>query len=281
KVGPGVSNEEAGASLRGPVPRHQERLVEARLGSPRLRLPVVAPAHQRRQRHQDRLRAPAGLEAEERAPVPHQVELHITAPPVELEVPLPLAVGGVPAPLDDGHIGGEEVVADALEEGEAALEPPLVEIVEKDPADPSRLLAVAEVEVFVAPRLVARVDLRTERRARLAGGAVPVDGVLLEAIVGREVEPAAEPPDGRLALLLGDEEADVHVRRGHVGIERMEDEGDAERLEAAPRELRPVNGGRRRKPRAEDMGETDPRLLEDRAAGENPRPAAAALRPLP
>src|SRR6202045_602148 len=105
------------------------------------------------------------------------------------------------------------MIADALQEIEAALESPLVEVIEKDPADSPRLLAVAKEEVFVAPFLVARIDVRPERRARLAGDAVPMNGVLLEAVVGGEIEAAAEPPDRHLALLRGDEEADVHVRR--------------------------------------------------------------------
>jgi hypothetical protein len=82
------------------------------------------------------------------------------------------------------------MVAHAPEEGEAALEAPLVEIVEENPADAARLVAMAEEEVFVAPLLEPRIDLRAEGLADLAGGAVEVDRVLLEAIIGGEVEAA-------------------------------------------------------------------------------------------
>src|SRR3546814_7025636 len=45
---------------------------------------AVFPAHQRRQAHQDRLAAATGLDPEQRAAVPQQVELDVAAAPVEL-----------------------------------------------------------------------------------------------------------------------------------------------------------------------------------------------------
>ena len=70
----------------------QEVAVQPRLGRARLGLPVVAPGHDRRHRHQDALGAPARLQAEQRAAVEHQVELDVAAAPVGLEVALALAV---------------------------------------------------------------------------------------------------------------------------------------------------------------------------------------------
>src|SRR5690606_16162879 len=78
--------------LRRPIARLQEVLQEPRLRAALLRPPVVVPAHERRQGHQDRLGPAARLEAEERAPVVDQVELDVAPAPVELPAPLALAV---------------------------------------------------------------------------------------------------------------------------------------------------------------------------------------------
>ncbi len=90
---------------RSPVPVHQEIGVQRRLRGAGCRMPVVAPFHHRRQRHQDRFGAPARLQAEQRAAVEHQVELDIAAAPVRLEVALALAVGHVLAALQDRQVG--------------------------------------------------------------------------------------------------------------------------------------------------------------------------------
>src|SRR4051795_924215 len=194
-----------------PVSRPQKVLVEPRLGRPRLRRPAIAPAHQGRQGHQDRLRPPSRLQAEQGSTVPHQIELDVAPAAVELKVALPLAVGRVLPVPQDRQVGRQEAVADTALESEAAVESPFLEVVEEDAADPPGLAAMAEEEVLVAPLLVARVDLRTEGLAGGAGGAMEVDGVLLEAVVGGEIEAAAEPPDRSRSLLLGKKEPHVHV----------------------------------------------------------------------
>ena len=101
-----------------------------------------------------------------------------------------------------GRYAGEEMIADAALIGEAALEAPLVEIVEEQPADAARLVAMLEEEISVAPFLVLRIHVVAERRARLLRGAVPVQHVFVERIVGREIEAAAEPPRDRVAALV-------------------------------------------------------------------------------
>src|SRR5690554_7794438 len=68
-------------------------------------------------------------------------------------------------------------------------------------SDAARLVAVLEKEVAVAPFLEARVDVGAERRAGVAGHAVPVHAVLLVGVVGRQVEAAAEPPDRKSTRL--------------------------------------------------------------------------------
>src|SRR5512139_77099 len=114
-----------------PIPRDEEIGVEPRLRRPRHGLPVVAPLHKGGQRHQDGFRAPAGLQPEQRAAVPDQVELDVAAAPVCLEVALPFAVRDVLPALENGSIRLQEMVADAPDEGEAAVEAALREIVEE------------------------------------------------------------------------------------------------------------------------------------------------------
>ena len=83
---------------------------------------------------------PLRLQAEERAAVPDEVELDVAAAAVQLEVALALAERRVLAALEDRRVGGEEMVADAARQREAALEAALVEVVEEDAADAARLL---------------------------------------------------------------------------------------------------------------------------------------------
>src|SRR6185369_7836312 len=103
------------------------------LGGPRLGAPVVAETDLRRERHEDRFRPPARLQAEEGATVVEEVELDVAAAPVELEVALALAIRDVLPALDDRQVGAEQAVAHGALEGERALEPPLGEVVEEEP----------------------------------------------------------------------------------------------------------------------------------------------------
>src|SRR5436189_1746278 len=70
-------------------------------------LPVVAPLDARRERHEDRLGAAAGLQAEQGAAVVDQVELDVAAAAVGLEAALALAVRRVLSFIDDRQIGIE------------------------------------------------------------------------------------------------------------------------------------------------------------------------------
>src|SRR5690606_1548599 len=94
-----------------PVARTQV-VLQARFRAAGLRREAVLPAHQRRQAHQDRLAAAAGLDAEQGAAVPEQVELDVAPAPVELELALALAMRRVAAAFDDRHVRVEEAVAD-------------------------------------------------------------------------------------------------------------------------------------------------------------------------
>src|SRR5690606_28828154 len=77
--------------LAQPVARTQV-VLQARLRAAGFRRVAVLPAHQRRQAHQDRLAAPARLDAEQCAAVPEQVELDVAPAPVKLEGALAFAV---------------------------------------------------------------------------------------------------------------------------------------------------------------------------------------------
>ena len=73
---------------RAPVAGMQEPLHEPGLRASRRRLPVVAPPHERRHRHQDRFRPPAGLQPEEGATVVNQAGLDVPAAAYQLELAL-------------------------------------------------------------------------------------------------------------------------------------------------------------------------------------------------
>src|SRR2546430_9059401 len=87
------------------------------------------------------------------------------------------------------------MVAHAAGQREAMLEAALAEIVEEDSTDAARLAAVAKKEILVAPALVAGMIVGAERSQRVAAAAVKVRRVLFEAVVGRQVHPATEPPE--------------------------------------------------------------------------------------
>src|SRR6187551_974311 len=172
------------------------------------------------------------------------------------------------------------MLRDAALISEAALEAPLVEIVEEQPADAARLVAMLEEEVSIAPLLVPRVHIVAERRARLLRGPVPVQDVFVERIVRREIEAAAEPPRDRV-LFRGAEEAHVGVRRRHVRVERMKDERHARCEPLRILQLGPLRRRARRQLRAHDVGKIYARLFEDRSVAKHAALAAAAFCALP
>ena len=79
-----------------------------------------------------------------------------------------------------------------------------------------------EIEIVVAPALVLRIELGAEWEERVAADAVKMDRVFGEAVIGRQVHAAAEPPDCRTALFTRDKKAQVHVHGRRVGIARMQ-----------------------------------------------------------
>src|SRR6185436_17334936 len=243
-------------------------------------MPVVLPARERRQRHQDRFGAAAGLQAERSAAVVDEIEFDITPATVQLEVALALAERRRAPARDDRQICRQKMIADAALIGEAALEAPLVQIVEEQAADAARLVAVLEKEIPVAPLLVARVHVVAERRARLLGRAVPVQDVFVERIVRGEIESAAEPPGNRV-LLGRAEEPHVGVSRRDVRVQRMKYQ---RHTGSEPLRILQFGSLRRRARRqlcAHHVRKIYAGLLEERAIAEHATFAAAAFGALP
>src|SRR5579875_1578471 len=113
----------------------------------------LRPGRERRQGHEDRLGIAAGHQAEARAAVIEEVELHVAAAPRELMPALRLGPARVHMPPHDGGIGGEKGAADILHKGEATLPVTALQIVEEDAACAARLAPVLDEEILVAPGL--------------------------------------------------------------------------------------------------------------------------------
>src|SRR5690606_9547953 len=156
-----------------------------------------------------------------------------------------------------------------------------IQIVEKQPADTARFLAMLQIKILIAPGFELPVDIRAERIARLLRHTMPVLAILVETIVWGEVIAAAKPPDRRFARLFRQKETYIGMGRGHVGIAGMNDQRDSQGLPAASCQLGAQCGRGRRQLVAEYMGETDAAFFEYRSVRQNPGAAPSALRSLP
>src|SRR5258708_329424 len=191
------------SEFREKISRAQEVFVQPGFGCSRFGSPVVVPADQRRHGHQDRCGAPARLQAEQRAAVVNQVEFHISAATVELKVALPLAPGHPPAALQNGHVGGKKMIADASREAEGMVEALVGVVVEEQTADAACFVTMRQEEIAVAPGLVFLVHAGPEGLAGRPGGAMPEQDVFVDPPVRREIEAAAEPPPAGPGAGLG------------------------------------------------------------------------------
>ncbi len=147
------------------------------------------------------------------------------------------------AALHDWQVGVDVGVANGTDEGEAGVEAPLVQVIEKQAANATRFVAVLDMEVAVAPGLVTRVDVGAKRRTRSFGHAVPVDAVFFVAVVGGEVEAAAEPPHRFFTFFFRDEKAHIGVGRWHMRIVRVNHQRHTERFKPATGQLRAMGAG--------------------------------------
>src|SRR5579871_530347 len=263
-----------------PFPRLQV-LGQSGLRRSRSGLVTVFVTHARRQRHQYGFDATAGLQAEERAAVIHEIELDVATATVELKLALALAIGRGGTARHDGRVGVEKAIAHRLQQGKAALESSLIEIIEKQPPDAALLIAVPQSEIVIAPLLVLGIDGFSKRSAKRTCGGVPVNTVLVERIEGRQIEAAAEPPDRFLLRPVSLEIAHIHMRRRHIWIQRMHHQGDAGRYPVAAGQMRTLRRGRGRQRVAHDSREADTRLLEDAPLLQDARAAPSARRTSP
>src|SRR5690606_21761340 len=145
--------------------RLKKKVVEARFGRIRFRVPIVFPAGEWGHGDENRFGASAALESEKGAPVEDEVELDVASASIELEIPFAFAPGCRFAAGNDRTVSGEKPVSDGADKLETAVESPRIEIVEKETADSARFFSVLQVEILVALFFVARINIRSERVA--------------------------------------------------------------------------------------------------------------------
>ena len=119
---------------------------------------------------------------------------------------------------------------------------------------------------------------------RRAGGLclpMPVTYVVLEAVVRRQIEAAAEPPHRVLARLFGNEESHIGMGCGHIGVARMNHQRNAHRTKSATGQLGARRTGRWRQVRAVYIRKADTGALEHGAVREDAAYAAAAFLAVP
>lgn len=129
-------------------------------------------------------------------------------------------VGGVHlALLNDGEVGGQERVQTVCAEAQQLCGIFVGEVVKEDAADATRLLAVLDVEVVVAPLFEAGVVVGVVAVAGVLEHLVEVDCVLVKEVAGGKIGAAAEPPRvGRAVLVHGLKVAVVEVHSGGHGV---------------------------------------------------------------
>mmetsp|Transcript_1261 Transcript_1261/g.3862 ORF Transcript_1261/g.3862 Transcript_1261/m.3862 type:complete len:325 (+) Transcript_1261:225-1199(+) len=247
----------------------------------------VLPPRCLRQRHEDRLNAPARLEAKDGAAIVDEVELDVPAAPHELPLLLLLREGVILVLGHQRKVGGHHRVEALLREGKDGLRVAVVLVVEEDAAEAARLAAVLDREVLVGPLLEARIVLWVVLVADVLVRLVEVRDVLFKEVRWCDVGAAAKPPHAAVRL----EVAVVEVHRRRHRVARVHHRREAAREEGNPFARRvplgAVGATRRRRlqgvlrHRAVHDGEGAARLLEDVAVAEHARDAAAAARPRP
>ena len=174
--------------------------------------------HDRRQRHQNRFGAASRLQAEQGAAVEYEIEFDVAPAPVRLKVALAVAVWRIASTLDDRYVRIQKRIADGALHGEALSKTGLMKVIEEHAADAARLVAMLQIEIFVAPLLEARVFVGAEGFERALARRVEVMRVLLVSVVRRQIRSAAEPKDVTLILRLCDEETTFMCTVGTCGL---------------------------------------------------------------
>ena len=110
-----------------------------------------------------------------------------------------------------------------------------IEIVEENASDPSRLLPMGDVEVFVAPLLEGAIDLaRSVCVAGVFKSPMEVYRVFLVYITRAQVAPSSEPPGDDFGGVVGIGDLEVAVVRVDgrcVGVAGVDYQADARRVE--------------------------------------------------
>src|SRR6266581_5837620 len=109
------------SSFAQPISRSQEIPIESSFRTRRVRLPVITPLHERGQGHQYRLSAAGRLQPEQRAAIVDEIELHIAAAAIGLEVTLALAVRKAFPALENGSVSRQKMVAHAARQAQASI----------------------------------------------------------------------------------------------------------------------------------------------------------------
>src|ERR1700676_948910 len=244
-------------------------------------MPIVFPANQRRQRHQDGFGAAARLQAEQCASIVNQIEFDIAAPPVELKLPLAIAVRLVLAAFQNGHECRQKMLTDAALKSKGTVKSAFVQIVEEQAADTAGLVSMRQEKVAIAPLLVFLIESRAERYARVPRGSMPMEHILVVGVVRREVEAAAEPPDFRARERPRHQEPDIAMRGGRMRISRVKYQRQAHRLEGRACDIRTQVRRGWRHLLAEHMRDRHSRALEYGAIAQYAAFAAAAFGPNP
>ncbi len=149
--------------------------------------------HDRRQRHQYRFGAAAGLQTEQCPSIEYQIEFDVAAAPVRLKIALALAKGHITPTLDDRYVRVEKCIADCAQHREALRKTRLVKVIEEHTADATWLVAMLQIKIFVAPLLETRVLVGAEGFKRALARRVKVLRVVLVPVVRSQIGTAAEP----------------------------------------------------------------------------------------
>src|SRR5210317_664524 len=183
------------------------------------------------------------------------------------------------APLDDWFVTLQKAVTRSAHELEALFKAEFVNVVEKQAADTAGFIAVLEIEILIAPLLVSGVQILTEWVADGFCVPVPMHNVIVERVIRCQVEASTEPPD-RFAF-AGREKAEVRMSCRHVGVVRMQYQGNTNGLERLTSEFGPILCRCRWHLFAKDMRKTDARLLKYSTVRQDAAFTTATARALP
>ena len=88
----------------------------------------------------------------------------------------------------------------------------------------TRLLAMFEVKVFVAPLFEFRMEFATEGAQCVMTSLMKMRCILFKTIIRRQVHAATEPPDRIVAFACRSKKAHIHVHGGCIGITGMKNQ---------------------------------------------------------